>query len=212
MLHMLDLFGTLVFAISGAFRAVKYELDILGVLVLAVAVGVGGGIMTDVLVGNQPPFALRDERYLLICIVGGLLVFVGAKRIAPWWDGVMTADALGLGVFAALGAAKGAAAGLGHVGVMMAATLTATGGGVIRDVLVREIPAVLRADFYATAAIAGGLFFEIARARGYSLNVQLFSCIAVTLILRLLAMRYKMALPRVRRLPKSPSEQARGKI
>lgn len=206
MLHILDLFGTFVFAISGAFRAVKYELDILGVLVLATAVGVGGGIITDLLVGNQPPFALRDERYLMICLLGGLLVFVGARRIAPLWDGVMAADAVGLAVFAALGAAKGAAAGLGHVGVLMAATLTATGGGVVRDLLVNEIPAVLRADFYATAAIAGGLVFEIARTAGYSQNVQLFSCILVTLTLRLLAMRYKVHLPRVRRLPLSPSQ------
>jgi uncharacterized membrane protein YeiH len=211
MLHALDLFGTFVFAVSGAFRAVKYELDMLGVLVLAVATGVGGGIMADVLLGNQPPFAFRDERYLLICLMGGLLVFVGARRIAPWWDGVMTADALGLGVFAALGAAKGAQAGLGHVGVLMVAAMTATGGGVVRDVLVREIPAVLRIDVYATAALAGAIFFELARGLGFSLNVQLFSCIAVTLLLRLLAMRYKIALPRVQRLPKAPSQMRPGR-
>ena len=211
MLHLLDLFGTFVFAISGAFRAVKYELDLLGVLVLAVATGVGGGILADLLTGSEPPFAFRDEQYLLICLAGGLLVFVGARRIAPWWDGVMTADALGLGVFAALGAAKAAGAGMGHVGVLLMAGLMATGGGVIRDMLVREIPAVLRADFYATAAIVGGIFFELARMRGYSLNVQLFSCIAVTLVLRLLAMRYHVSLPHVHRLPLSPSEQARGK-
>jgi uncharacterized membrane protein YeiH len=211
MLHALDLFGTFVFAVSGAFRAVKYELDLLGVLVLAVATGVGGGMLVDLLAGNSPPFAFRDERYLLICLAGGLLVFVGARRIAPWWDGVMTADALGLAVFAALGAAKGAGAGMGFVGVLMAAAIMATGGGVVRDMLVREIPVVLRADFYATAAIAGAIFFELARARGYSQNIQLFACIAVTLILRLLALRFHIHLPRVQRLPKSPSEQARGK-
>jgi uncharacterized membrane protein YeiH len=136
---------------------------------------------------------------------------VGARRIAPWWDGVLAADAVGLGVFAALGAAKAAEAGLGHVGVLMLAALMATGGGVVRDILVREIPAVLRADFYATAAIAGGAAFELARFNGCSQNVQLFACIAVTLVLRLLAMRYHIHLPRVRRLPKSPSAQARGK-
>jgi uncharacterized membrane protein YeiH len=210
MLHILDLLGTFVFAVSGAFRAVKYELDLLGVLVLAVATGVGGGILADLLTGSQPPFAFRDEQYLLICLAGGLLVFVAARRIAPYWDGVMAADAVGLGVFAALGAAKAAAAGMGHVGVVMLAALMATGGGVVRDVLVREIPVVLRADFYATAAIAGGLVFELARSRGYSLNAQLFACIAVTLILRLLAMRYHIHLPRVHRLPKSPSEQTRS--
>lgn len=210
LLQLLDLFGTFVFAVSGAFRAVKHELDLLGVLVLSVATGVGGGVMADALLGNAPPFAFRDERYLLLCLVGGLLVFVGAKRIAPWWDGVMAADALGLAVFTALGAAKGAAAGLGHVGVAMIAAMTATGGGVLRDVLVREIPAVLRVDVYASAALAGALVFELARWRGYSQGVQLLACIAVTLTLRLLAMRYRIALPRVRRLPASPSALKRG--
>jgi uncharacterized membrane protein YeiH len=210
MLHTLDLLGTFVFAVSGAFRAVKYELDILGVLVLAVATGVGGGLMADVLVGHHPPFVFRDESYFLACIAGGLLVFVGARRIAPWWDGVMTADAVGLAVFTALGAAKGADAGLGHVGVLLVAAMTATGGGVVRDLLVREIPAVLRVDVYATASLAGAVVFEVARWRGLSLNVQLFACIGVTLVLRLLAMRYKIALPRVHRLPQSPSALKRS--
>lgn len=206
MLLFLDLFGTLVFAVSGAFRAVKYELDMLGVLVLATATGVGGGIMADAMLGNHPPFAFRDERYLLICLAGGLLVFLWARRIAPLWDGVMAADALGLGVFAALGAAKGAAAGLGHVGVVLIAAMAATGGGVVRDVLVREIPAVLRVDVYASAALAGGVVFELLRWRGAPQNAQLLGCIATTLVLRLLAMHYKIALPRARRLPDSPSQ------
>ncbi|MFO7535927.1 MAG: trimeric intracellular cation channel family protein [Kiritimatiellia bacterium] len=201
MLNLLDLFGTFAFALSGAFRAIKYELDLLGVLVLATATGVGGGIMADLMAGNGTPFAFRDERYLLICLAGGLVVFVASKRIAPWWDGVMAADAVGLGVFAALGAAKATGAGLGHVGILMLAAITATGGGVVRDVLVREIPAVLRTGFYATAAIAGAIVFDGVRLGGYSLNTQLFSCILVTFILRLLAMRYKVGLPRIRRLP-----------
>lgn len=209
MLFFLDLFGTLVFAISGAFRAVKYELDLLGVLVLAVATGVGGGIMADLLAGNTPPFAFRDERYFLICLVGGLLVFVAARHIVPWWDGVKAADAVGLGVFAALGAAKAVAAGMGHVGILLLAAMTATGGGVVRDMLVREIPVVLRADFYATAAIAGAIAFDLARIGGYSQNVQLISCILVTFVLRLVAMRFQVSLPRVQRLPKSPSEHGR---
>ncbi|NCQ32918.1 MAG: TRIC cation channel family protein, partial [Armatimonadetes bacterium] len=81
----LDLLGTLVFAVSGAFRAVKYELDILGVLVLSVATGVGGGIIRDVVLGATPPAAFRDETYLLLCILGGLVVFVAAPTIAPRW-------------------------------------------------------------------------------------------------------------------------------
>jgi len=203
--YLLDILGTLVFAISGAFRAVKYELDLLGVLVLAVATGVGGGILRDLLIGFVPPSALRDETYLLVCFLGGLLVFLAAPKIARRWDLVMVADALGLGVFSAIGAAKAAEFHLGPLGIVMMAVLTATGGGVIRDVLVSEIPAVIRVDFYATAALCGGLCFLAVGMAGGSEIFQLTSAIFVATGLRLLAMIYKIHLPRVRSLPESPT-------
>ena len=93
----LDLFGTLVFAISGAFRAVKYELDILGVTVLAIATGVGGGIIRDLILGQTPPAFFQNESYFFICVVGALLVFFWAPKIAKGWDYVLIADAIGLG-------------------------------------------------------------------------------------------------------------------
>jgi len=206
MLYLLDIFGTSVFAVSGAFRAVKYELDIFGVLVLSVATGVGGGIIRDVMIGYTPPAALRDETYLLICITGGLFVYLAARKIAPRWDYVMLADALGLGVFAAIGAAKASLYGLGFIGIIMMAAITATGGGVIRDVLVREIPAVLKTDFYATAAMIGGSCHVLAGHLGYSGSIQLLSAAAATLTLRLTAMKYRISLPNVKSLSSSPSE------
>ena len=206
MLYTLDIFGTFVFAVSGAFRAVKYELDILGVLVLSVATGVGGGIIRDVMIGYTPPAALRDETYLLICCAGGLLVFLAPRKIAPRWDYVMLADALGLGVFAAIGAAKASLYGLGFVGIIIMAAMTATGGGVIRDVLVREIPAVLKNDFYAMAAMIGGACYVLAGNLGYSESIQLLCAAAATLFLRLMAMKYRISLPKVKSLSRSPSE------
>ena len=208
MLEFLDISGTLVFALSGAFRAVKYELDLLGVLVLAVATGVGGGIFRDLLLGYTPPAAFRDERYLLVSIFGGLLVFFAARRLAAGWDYVMAADAVGLGVFAAIGAGRAAEAGLGMLGIILIAGITATGGGVIRDLLVCEIPAVIRTDFYATAALIGGCAFVMTRALDFSPAIQLGSAIVITTGLRLLAMKYKFGLPRIRRLPASPSQLA----
>ena len=101
LLFALDLFGTLVFAVTGAFRAVKYELDILGVLVLSVFTGVGGGILRDVILGSYPPAVFTNEIYFLVCLCGGLLVFFTAPRIAQWWHLVKIFDAIGLGVFAA---------------------------------------------------------------------------------------------------------------
>ena len=206
MIYILDIFGTFVFAVSGAFKAARYELDILGVLVLAIATGVGGGIIRDVTLGYTPPAAFQDEIYLLVCLAGGLVVFVAANKIAPRWDCVMFADAVGLSVFAAIGAAKAQMYDLGGIGIIMMAAITATGGGLIRDVLVREIPAVLRADFYATAALLGGASFIAAGRLGYSQGTQLLCAIAATFLLRVLAIKYGISLPKLHRLPQSPSK------
>lgn len=206
LIHALDLVGTLAFAISGAFRAVKYELDILGVMVLAVATGVGGGIIRDILLGIAPPAALRNELYLLICICGALAVFLAAPKIAARWDFVMLTDAVGLGVFTAIGAAQAELSGAGIFTIMIMSALTACGGGVIRDLLVREIPAILTSDFYATASLIGGACFVALHPFGWTSDVRLSCALLVTLCLRLVAMRYGISLPRVKRLPASPSQ------
>jgi uncharacterized membrane protein YeiH len=206
MIHALDLVGTFAFAISGAFRAVKYELDVLGVMVLAVSTGVGGGMIRDLLLGHAPPAALQNEMYLLICVCGALVVFLAAPKIAVRWDFVMLADAVGLGVFTAIGAAQAEASGAGIFTVMIMAALTACGGGVIRDLLVREIPAILTSDFYATASLIGGACFLILRPLDWTADARLAVALVVTLCLRLIAMRYGISLPRVKRLPASPSQ------
>jgi len=211
MIELLDFFGAFAFAVSGAFRAVKYELGILGVLVLSVATGVGGGITRDVLLGVTPPVAFQDERYLLLCILGGLVVFIAAPGIAPRWDWVMGADAIGLGVFAAIGGAKAADHGLGVVGTAMLAAVTATGGGVVRDMLVREIPAVIGADFYATTALLGGVALIVARRLGAPESSQLVIAMVLTTGLRFLCMKYRLSVPKVRSLPASPSTLARAR-
>ncbi|MEO0743469.1 MAG: trimeric intracellular cation channel family protein [Bacteroidota bacterium] len=196
-LFALDLAGTLVFAMSGALRAARHRLDLLGVLVLATATGIGGGLIRDALLGATPAAALQDEAYLLVCIAGAMLVMLAASRVQAQWDLVRYADAIGLGVFAAMGAAKATLFGLGPFGVMMMAALTATGGGVIRDVLVREVPAVVRNDFYATAALLGGAVYALALAAGLSPNAALAAAAVVTSGLRILAMTLDLQLPRL---------------
>jgi uncharacterized membrane protein YeiH len=205
----LDIFGTLVFAISGAFRAVKYELDLLGVLVLAIATGVGGGIMRDLILGETPPAVFQNEYYFFVCIIGALAVFLWAPDIAKGWDYVLIADAIGLGVFAAIGAYKAQQYGVGPVGIVMMAMLTAAGGGVIRDVLVSEIPAILHTDFYASAVLLGGLWFLLAGHWFASDLLVLYSTIALVISLRFASMYFGFALPRVKKLPQTPSAIAR---
>lgn len=198
MFYAADIIGTFVFAISGAFRAMKYDLDVLGVLVVATATGVGGGIIRDVLLGIAPPAVFNDELYLLVCLAGGILVLFAEPRIARRWNEVMIADAIGLGVFAAIGALKSVEYGLGPIGVMMMSAMTATGGGVIRDLLVNEVPAVIKHDFYATAALAGGGALLVARAFELSLPLQISVAIVVASGLRFVAMAVPLNL-RLRR-------------
>lgn len=198
LMYFVDLAGTFIFAISGGLVAVRHKLDALGILVLAVATGVGGGLIRDVVLGATPPASFQDEWYLLVCLIGGMSVFLLAGYISSAWKLVRIADAMGLGVFAAAGAAKAAGAGLGPIGITMMAAITATGGGVIRDVLVVQIPAVLQRDFYATATIIGGATFAL----GVYLNAPLWLTTSITIFittgLRLLAMWRGLRLPKAR--------------
>ncbi len=204
-IYVFDLFGTFIFALLGAFRGVKYELDILGVCILSILTGIGGGIIRDLILGSIPPLSLVDETYFIVCIFAALMVFVAAPRIAKLWDIVMLCDALGVGVFTAVGAAKGVQSGLGPIGVLLTGTLTATGGGVLRDILVREIPMVLNRDFYASAAIFGSLFLYILAVLGIEPGIYIWCVILFTTGNRLLAMKLNLKLPRVKSLPESPS-------
>ncbi|MFT3829048.1 MAG: trimeric intracellular cation channel family protein [Opitutaceae bacterium] len=205
MLLLIDLLGTLAFAFTGAFRAVKHELDWLGVVVLAAMTGVGGGILRDLLLGESPPVALGEPMYIGICILGAVLTIVAKRKIAPHWDWVLMADALGLGFFAAIGAARATQAGANPMTIVLLAGLTAVGGGVVRDVLVCEIPQVLKSDFYATAALIGGLAFWLLTYTDLSQTTRLLLTTGLTFGLRLFAMRRGLELPKMRRLPASPS-------
>lgn len=195
LIYLLDLIGTLVFAISGALQANRHNLDFLGFMVLAVSTGVGGGIIRDMMLGATPPAVFQDELYLIVCVVGGLLVFRAAPPIAKRWNRALVADAIGLGVFAAIGASKGFAFGLGPIGVMFMAALTATGGGVVRDLLVREVPAIIKSGFYATAALLGGLVYWSLGGLELGEPVRLTITAISTTGLRFWAMKRKINLP-----------------
>ena len=209
-LFWMDIAGTFVFGLTGAFRAIKYELDILGVMVLATVVGVGGGMTRDLLLGLTPPVALRGGGYLLTTCIAGLAVFYFAKKIAPSWRVILYADAVGLGLFAAVGAEKAYNAGLGPVGVMVIAAIASVGGGVIRDVLTREMPVVFTDDIYATAALGGGLVYFLCARFETPGRVQFYSSLLFVVVIRFLALKLRLGLPRSKKLPKSPSEIASG--
>lgn len=201
----LDLFGTAIFAITGALRGFRRHLDFLGVCVLACAVGVGGGIIRDATIGATPVAAFQDGSYLVICAMVATIAFYVAPRLSVRWNVIPVLDAVGLGVFTAIGCEKAELYGCGRAAIVLCGVMTSVGGGVIRDVLVMRIPAVLRSDFYATASFLGGLLF-LALLR-YAPQVDYFGRFllvsALVLFLRLLAMRFKFHLPASHSVPQA---------
>src|SRR3954447_2791218 len=157
MLVAFDLGGTFVFALSGAVAGVKYRLDLFGVLVLSFAAGNSGGIARDVMIGAVPPAALSDWRYVAVSMLAGLLMFFWHRAISRLRSPVMVFDAAGLALFAVSGASKALAFHAGPVAAVLLGMLTGIGGGIVRDVLVREIPTVLRTELYAVAALVGAV-------------------------------------------------------
>jgi uncharacterized membrane protein YeiH len=155
LLLTLDLAGTAVFAISGAAVGVKHRLDIFGVCVLAFVAGNAGGVLRDVLIGSVPPAALAGWQYVTISLLAGMLTFVWHPRLERLHTPILIFDAAGLGLFCVSGTQKALAFGLNPVIAALLGMLTGIGGGMLRDVLVREIPTVLRKDLYALAALAG---------------------------------------------------------
>jgi uncharacterized membrane protein YeiH len=154
-LVVLELLGVFVFALSGASLAVEKQLDLFGVLVLAAVTALGGGLLRDVLLGDTPPVVLRESRYLVVALVAGISVFLGAGRLEHIAAPVRVFDAAGLGLFVATGTAMALQAGLGAVPAITLGCLTGIGGGIARDVLVGVVPVVLRRELYAVPAVLG---------------------------------------------------------
>ncbi|MGE0260504.1 MAG: trimeric intracellular cation channel family protein [Alphaproteobacteria bacterium] len=155
LLLVLDLIGTFVFALSGAMAGVEKRADLFGVLVLSFAAGNAGGITRDLLIGAVPPAAIADWRYLAVSMLAGIATFWRPRIIDRLHSPVQLFDAAGLAVFAVSGTQKALTFGLNPVTAALLGMLTGIGGGMTRDVLLAEIPTVLRADLYAVAALAG---------------------------------------------------------
>jgi uncharacterized membrane protein YeiH len=198
LLTALDLGGTFVFAISGAVAAVKYRLDIFGIMVLAFAAGNVGGITRDVLIGATPPAAIDHLSYLGVSVLAGFIVFFRDSVVMRLTNAVLWFDAVGLAFFAVAGAQKALLFGLNPVMAALLGMLTGIGGGMMRDVLVMQIPTVLRADLYALAALAGAAIV----VGGDALHIQ---PVATTIaggvacfLLRYMAIRHGWHLPSAR--------------
>ena len=196
LIYIFDLFGTCIFAITGAVKGVRQRLDFLGVIVYAITVGCAGGMIRDCLIGSTPVSSFSDGNYLIVCIITGVIVFFIAPKVVGRWRIILFCDAIGLGVFTAIGAAKAMMLGIGPVGQILAGVIGAVGGGVLRDVFSREIPSVLVSDFYATASILGAvLFVALESFTPLSYGTRFVLSASLTIVLRILAIQYGFKLP-----------------
>jgi uncharacterized membrane protein YeiH len=193
--RILDLGGTFVFAISGAVAAINRRLDIFGILVLSFVAGNFGGIFRDVLIGAVPPAALTDERYLLVSIMAGLIAFFAYAGVDRLHSPVLLFDAAGLSFFAVAGTQKAVEFGLSPVMAALLGMLTGIGGGMMRDMLLAEIPQVLRSDLYAIAALAGASIVVLGDRLGLSYGVSALAGGILCFGLRFMAIRHGWHLP-----------------
>lgn len=192
---VLDLAGTFVFALSGAAAGVKHRLDIFGTLVLSLVAASAGGVIRDLLIGAVPPAALADWRYIAVSMLAGVVTLYGHSLVDRLRHPVQLSDAAGLALFAVSGAHKALAFHLGPLQAALLGMLTGIGGGVIRDLLVTKVPAVLHADIYAVAALAGAAVVVIGNGLGIPSAVATSTGALLCFGLRLVAMRRGWRLP-----------------
>ncbi len=194
-LHVIDILGTFSFAVSGAFFAMEKKLDPFGVLILSFVTAIGGGTLRDMMIGNLPVGWLRDETATIVIFIGAM----GSMFFSQWLKKINATlflfDALGLGLFTIIGIEKGMELNF-SVGVCVAlGTITASFGGVIRDLLLNNVPLVFRKEIYALASIIGGIIYYLLKLSIVNDDVAKIICILLILVIRLLAVRYKLTLP-----------------
>jgi uncharacterized membrane protein YeiH len=197
--------GTIAFAMSGAFKAIRHDLDLLGILVLGFATALGGGLIRDALL-HQTPVAFLDLGPVIYALAGCIIVMSSNRFSRQYTMGLtdpngrtfLFLDAIGLAAFTVTGASMGAAAHLDIFGIVILAAITGVGGGMMRDLFVCEVPLVLNADFYATATIIGGVVFYLLYELGIAITMVSLLTFAVTLILRLMAISYRWHLPKIK--------------
>jgi uncharacterized membrane protein YeiH len=187
------------FAVTGAFKAIEHKSDIVGIIILATITGVAGGSIRDLIFGHFPPHSISNPSYVLITVSSGIVIFFLYSKMQKHWNLFLKFDALGLGVFTAIGATLAYQLfGMNFLAMALAGMVTAVGGGILRDMFVNEIPMVFVKELYASASFLGVVIFFIILVIGFQIEVATIGSIVVTTILRLVAMKYNWNLPKVR--------------
>ncbi len=194
-LHIIDILGTFSFAVSGAFFAMEKKLDPFGVIIIAFVTAIGGGTLRDVMIGNLPVGWLRNETAAITIFIAAIGSMFFEARLRKFTTTLFLFDALGLGLFTIVGIEKAMELHFG-MGVCIAlGTITASFGGVIRDVLLNNVPLVFRKEIYAMASIIGGLVYFALKKIQLDEDAAKIVCILLIFLIRLVAVRYKLGLP-----------------
>jgi uncharacterized membrane protein YeiH len=195
MFSLLDIIGTMAFAMSGALTAMNKRLDPFGVFIIAFVTAVGGGTVRDVLIGRTPVGWMLDLKYVYVIILGFILSVIFRKKFDKLRTSLFLFDTIGLGVFTLIGLERGIIAGLHPIICIALGTMTACFGGVTRDILCNEIPVIFRREIYATICILGGIvFFALKKLNLNDDILYLVTCVVIILV-RLMAVKYKWYLP-----------------
>ena len=195
MFHLLDIIGTLAFALSGALTAMSKRMDAFGVFIIAFVTAVGGGTLRDVMIGRTPVGWMLDLEYVYTIGIAFVLALIFRKKFDRLRTSLFLFDTIGLGVFTLIGLEKGIGIGLHPIVCIALGTMTACFGGVIRDILCTEIPVIFRKEIYATICILGGVVFFILKK--FNLNDDFLYLITSLVIIsvRLMAVKFKWYLP-----------------
>lgn len=195
MFQLLDIIGTMAFAMSGALTAMNKKMDPFGVFIIAFVTAVGGGTLRDVLIGRTPVGWMLDLKYAYVIIAAFILSIIFRKKFDRLRTSLFLFDTIGLGVFTLIGLEKGINIGLHPVICIALGTMTACFGGVIRDILCTEIPVIFRREIYATICILGGTVFFLLRKLNLDTDILYLATSLVIILVRLMAVKYKWYLP-----------------
>ena len=198
-IYILDLFGTMAFAVTSAFKAIEHKADIVGIIILATITGLAGGTIRDVVFGKTLPNSLIDPTYVIITVVSGIVLFLLYSKMRQHWNVFLKFDAVGLGVFTVIGATFAYNLfGMNFLVIVLSGMLTAIGGGILRDIFVNQTPIVFVKELYASASFIGAVVFYFTLLITNEIYAATILGIILTTGLRLVAMKYNWNLPRVR--------------
>ncbi len=193
-IYILDLLGTLVFAISGVLTAIDKKFDLVGSLIIGFVTAVGGGTIRDILIGRFPVGWLNDRNYFIVIIVGYLIVYLFQEKILRLKKSMFLFDTIGIGLFTILGIQISTSYGLNGEACLFMGVISACFGGVLRDVLTNEIPLIFRGEIYASACFFGGLVYYGLTMVSPNMSFNIISSIGAVIVLRYFAVKYNWTL------------------